>query len=206
MNNKIVYRHRRVDNNIVFYIGAGTKKRPYDKTGRSVLWIEIKNQTDYVVEILQTGLSKEEADELEEFLIYLYGRKDLGKGNLVNMTDGGNNLKNAKTWLGKCFTEKHKNNISNGCKGRVHSKEHKDKISKSGKGRLNSEEVKKKMSESHHHEKKVVCQIDVEGNIIEEFNSLKECSEKLKIPKPMVSRVCNGKAVTTKGLMFKYKN
>lgn len=103
MNNHYVYRHRRLDTNEIFYIGKGStypahtnsksckKKysRAFNKKSRNSWWNNISTKTDFVVEIIAIGLIEEEAFELEEFLITLYGRKDLGTGILVNMTSGG---------------------------------------------------------------------------------------------------------------------
>jgi hypothetical protein len=86
----IVYRHRRLDNNEVFYVGIGkTEKRAYSKNNRSKYWNRVVEKHQRTVEILASDLSWEEACELEILLIQEYGRKDLGLGNLVNMTDGG---------------------------------------------------------------------------------------------------------------------
>ena len=86
----IVYRHIRKDSNEVFYVGIGkTEKRAYDaKHHRSEFWHNIaKNGFD--VEIIFEGLSWDVACEKEKEFILLYGRRDLGNGTLVNMTDGG---------------------------------------------------------------------------------------------------------------------
>jgi hypothetical protein len=80
---KLVYRHRRLDNNKVFYIGIGNEKRPYSKK-RNKHWQNVVNKTDYVVEIISENLSLEDACELEMFLISEYGVK-----NLTNITCGG---------------------------------------------------------------------------------------------------------------------
>jgi len=88
----IVYRHRRIDTNEIFYIGIGkNKSRAYQKSKskRSTFWLNIVNKTDYQVEIIAEELTWEEACELEIFLINEYGRKDLGTGSLVNMSEGG---------------------------------------------------------------------------------------------------------------------
>ena len=86
----IVYRHIRQDTNEVFYVGIGkTEKRAYDKNGyRSDFWHNIA-QNGYDVEIIFDDLSWEHACEKEQEFISLYGRRDLGEGTLVNMTDGG---------------------------------------------------------------------------------------------------------------------
>jgi len=90
-----VYRHRRLDNNTIFYIGIGSRKdRAYTKNSRNKYWKNITNKIKYQVEIIADNLERENACELEIFLIKQYGRKDLGLGKLVNMTDGGDYLIN----------------------------------------------------------------------------------------------------------------
>ena len=58
---KIVYRHIRLDNNKVFYVGIGNEKRPYSKHGRNKHWNNIVNKTDYFVEIIAKNISLEDA-------------------------------------------------------------------------------------------------------------------------------------------------
>lgn len=93
----IVYRHRRLDTNEIFYVGIELdtlyKKaegvRSTRKNGRSKFWNNITLKTDYSVEIIYNNISNDEAIEVEIFLISLYGRKDLKLGSLVNLTNGG---------------------------------------------------------------------------------------------------------------------
>lgn len=86
----IVYKHTRLDKNEPFYIGIGkTEKRAYSKIGRNNRWNKIIKKTNYIIEIIHFDLTWEEACEKEKELIKLYGRKDLGTGTLINMTDGG---------------------------------------------------------------------------------------------------------------------
>ena len=92
-----VYRHIRLDKNEVFYIGIGSDdsgkyKRAYDNN-RSKFWKSIVKKAGYIVEIIsEDWLTWEEACEKEKFWIIFYGRADLGKGSLVNMTDGGDGI------------------------------------------------------------------------------------------------------------------
>lgn len=85
-----IYRHL-TSEGVVFYIGIGNNlKRPYAKRDRSNDWKEfVQNYPNYEVEILTTGLTKEEACEFEKLLISWYKRKDCCGGTLVNLTDGG---------------------------------------------------------------------------------------------------------------------
>jgi len=85
-----IYRHL-TSEGMVFYIGIGNNlKRPYNKKHRSKKWKEfIEICSNYEVQILTTGLTKEEACELEILLIAYYKRADCCGGNLLNLTNGG---------------------------------------------------------------------------------------------------------------------
>ena len=66
----VIYRHTRLDNNTVFYIGIGKEvKRAYSKKGRNNYWKNIVNLYEYEVEILKKDLSWENACELERALV-----------------------------------------------------------------------------------------------------------------------------------------
>ena len=64
-----VYRHRRLDTNEIFYVGIGRERRPYSKKDRNEHWKNIVSKYGYTVEIIAEDLSKEDACELEVFLI-----------------------------------------------------------------------------------------------------------------------------------------
>jgi len=86
----VLYRHIRLDTNTPFYIGIGQdEKRAYDKHHRNDHWKRIVKKHGYKVHIMMDDLTWEEACQKEIEFIQLYGRKDLGLGTLVNMTDGG---------------------------------------------------------------------------------------------------------------------
>lgn len=142
-----IYRHIRLDKNEVFYIGIGSDKnykRAHTKKNRNKYWHNIVNLTDYRVEIIsEEWLTWEESCEKEKFWIIFYGRADLKKGTLVNMTDGGDGA------LGSILTEERKRLISKTHKGKKLTEDHKRKISISHKGISNgpcSEKTKKKRS------------------------------------------------------------
>ena len=94
--NTVVYIHRRKDTGEVFYVGIGNRYRPKCKDYRNNYWWNILNKHGYTVEIVKTDLTWDEACEEEIRLIKHYGRKDLGLGTLVNMTDGGDGAKGVK--------------------------------------------------------------------------------------------------------------
>lgn len=91
-NNWYLYRHLKPCGE-VFYIGVGKSKgckRAYSRNNRNKWWEnKIKKYPNYEVQILKTGLTKEDAIELEKILISWYKRRDCCGGTLVNMTDGG---------------------------------------------------------------------------------------------------------------------
>lgn len=155
---KVVYRHRRLDTGDIFYIGIGNKKRAYNKKSRPKHWNNIVNKYGYTVEIIAEDLSKEDACELEIFLISLYGRRDLGKGNLINLTDGGDgNLNPSDEWREKASLRvKGENNYffnnplfgeSNGNFGNYWTEEQKNVMSEKKKGTKASTKTKKIWSE-----------------------------------------------------------
>lgn len=89
-----VYRHIRLDKNVPFYIGIGADEegeyeRAFYKYKRNKHWMNVINKTEYEVDILIEGLLWEEACLKEKEFIKLYGRRDIGTGTLVNMTNGG---------------------------------------------------------------------------------------------------------------------
>jgi hypothetical protein len=131
----VVYRHIRLDKNEVFYIGIGKdESRAYDKRrSRSDWWKSIISVTDYRVDILFDDLTWDEVCEKEIEFIKLYGRKDLGLGTLVNLTDGGDGS------IGYKNSDESNRKRSNKLKNRIMSDEHKRKISESLKGHKVSE-------------------------------------------------------------------
>lgn len=88
MDNKyIVYAHYTADENKLFYIGEGLKTRCNDSRPRtrSKLWKETVSNHGFYYKILYSGVSKSEAEKIEEKLI-----KELKKRGvkLVNHIDG----------------------------------------------------------------------------------------------------------------------
>jgi hypothetical protein len=119
----IVYQHIRKDTNQVFYIGIGEDiSRAYDKR-RKQHWKSIVNKHGYVVEILHDNLDWQQACKIEIQLISEIGRKDLGMGPLVNLTNGGE-----------------------GTPGRIVSKETRQLLKEKQTGKTYGDETKQKLS------------------------------------------------------------
>ena len=93
-----IYRHVRPDTNQVFFLGKGTNRRNVysyeranDQASRNTYWNNIVNKCggSYEVEIVMEFDAPEVCVAKEKEFIALYGRANLGKGTLCNLTDGG---------------------------------------------------------------------------------------------------------------------
>jgi len=169
-NNFCVYKHIRLDNNTVFYVGRGKNKRPYSTHNRNIHWHNIVNKCGFKVEIIGSDLSFDDANKLEKKHIKKYGRLDLNKGLLINLTNGGdgkdeyimseetkNKLKGKirsleyKKNLSKKAIERFKDKNNHPSTNKPRSKETKEKLSNIGKnniGELNGFFGKKHSKES----------------------------------------------------------
>lgn len=146
----IVYKHIRKDNGEIFYIGIGkTKRRITSDSGRNKYWHNIVNKVGYDWEIIKSNITWKEACIIEQELIKKYGRKDLGEGNLVNMTEGGEGFTSNHTDMTKLIMSEKKTGKNHWIYGKHHTKESKNKISKSHLGKVVSEESKEKNKQSH---------------------------------------------------------
>jgi hypothetical protein len=224
-----VYRHIRLDTNQVFYIGIGSApyyKRAVSKRDRNIYWKRIVNKTDYKIEILFDEISIEEARIKEIEFISLYGRHNLGKGTLCNLTDGGEGnfgviiseetrkkmskaqMGNTKHLLRKTPQEEINKKISLANKGRVRSEEAKKKVSDYFKkhghpctGTKFSQERKDKIKASK--KKFEVIQKDLDGNIIKIWESTKSV-KKGGFYQASVWKCCHNIQVIHKGFKWSY--
>ena len=93
-----VYLHRRDDTGEPFYVGKGTHRlrdkqqsfeRAHARDSRSRWWQNIANKAGVTVYMVASCQSDAAAQRLEKAMIADIGRRDLGLGPLVNITDGG---------------------------------------------------------------------------------------------------------------------
>jgi len=94
MNNKVGYHHKRLDTGEVFYVGIGDYRRPYSNDNRNPHWHHIVNKFGHEIIIIKENISWEDACIWETSEIKRIGRRDLGIGSLVNLTDGGEGTDN----------------------------------------------------------------------------------------------------------------
>lgn len=87
--NYYIYLHIKKTDGTPFYIGKGKNNRSKSKHGRNKFWHNIVNKYDYDIIYLEKNLTNDKANIKEIYWINKIGRRDLCKGPLVNLTDGG---------------------------------------------------------------------------------------------------------------------
>ena len=131
-----VYKHIRLDNNTVFYVGKGKGKRAY-KPKRNSFYYNVRNSCDCKVVIIKNNLTEKEAFNLEteviEDYVFVFGYGI----NIEGYKDFSN-----KTYLTNCTWG------GEGTSGRKHSEEEKRKTGESLKGHVASLETRQKQSNS----------------------------------------------------------
>ncbi len=174
----VVYRHRRLDTNEVFYVGIGLKEyRAYNKHNRKKHWHNIVDKCGYIVEIVAKDLDYEDAKELEMLLIETYGRRLNNTGPLVNITEGGEGTK------GMFFK---------------HTPETIAKMSQSRIGHNVSKETRLKISANHGRSRIVI-------NVAtgEEFKSCAEAARKIGMNQDTLSEKLRGRRFNNTDLEYK---
>jgi hypothetical protein len=214
-SDKLVYRHSRGDDGSVFYVGIGTKSRPYTKSKRSAYWKNIVSKHGYSIEILAQNLSLEDAIDLEMLLIKEYGRKDIGTGILCNLTDGGEGTINVTLEVRKKLSERRRG-VRTIPVGMIRNAEWCRKLSESKKGKVSTfkgkthtEEAKTLIrekralqiitKESRLKQAKAISGannpaakkiLDLENNVI--YNTMKEAANSIGMKYTTLSAMLNG--------------
>lgn len=204
-----IYRHIRPDTNEVFYIGKGNNldkrkslyRRAYEVVKRNKFWKNIyyKNNRNIIIEIIFHCKSHAEANVKEMEFIILYGRRDCGKGSLVNMTDGGDGS------LGVLVSDevrRKKRELGSPMKGKRHTIATKEKLSIAAKNRTTPnaflgkhhkiETIEKlrvyAKNRTYHHTHKVIDTLT--GTI---YNSVKDAALAISMNKKNLSSCLSGK-------------
>jgi len=139
------------DDGTPYYVGKGSGNRAYIRHGHRCA---PPASVDHIV----FYIAKDEVDafEMEELLIWYYGRWDLGLGRLRNLTNGGDSPPSRKgsppnsgsfkpgtnRWTGRVHSEKSKVRMSKAKKGKPWS----DIKRKAFKGYVPTEETNRKIS------------------------------------------------------------
>jgi len=112
-----------------YYIGKGTGNRIYSTNRKGLKPPKDKSRIIY----LKQNLTEEEAFRHEIYMIDVFGRKDLGTGILVNMTNGGEGTS------GSLRSDETRKRMSDANRGKNHP----------NYGKTASEETRKRMSDAH---------------------------------------------------------
>jgi len=157
MSKHYIYLHRRASDGRVFYVGKGSGKRAWTTAGRNRHWHNVAKKHGHTVEIYRNGLSEECSFSIERILIAAIGR-----GNLCNLTDGGEGISGLKrnfskehrmkiaiAATGRKASQATKDAMSAGQKGKIISESHRKALSDALKGHLTTDETKSKISEAH---------------------------------------------------------
>jgi len=207
-----LYRHIRLDKNEVFYIGIGGKtkndykyyKRAHKKHGRNSFWKNITNKTNYEVEIMLESDNLEFILQKEVEFIKLYGRRDLKKGTLVNLNDGG------KTPTRYLVSNNTIEKLKKANLGKKYSDETKAKVSISSKRmweeRLNNGISGREFLKNAIEKRKVsISQYDKDMNFIKSWNSISDAMRSVGVNSTSnIVNVCKNKRITAHGYIWKY--
>lgn len=223
-----LYRHIRLDKDEPFYIGIGTKislhktvkstySRAYSKYSRTKFWKDTVAKTKYEVEILLESDDYEFIKQKEIEFIALYGRKNLNKGALVNLTDGGDGVlggvgkfnSNSKpvfvynysgeyisSYESILLAEKDLN-ISRVCISKCINNENHQNLKfmffKEFKGSITTPQKK---FLKNYHSKKEVSVLNLDGSVFKIFESVTEASDFFKTGRDTITDNCNKEVKT----------
>lgn len=181
-----VYRHIRLDNNKVFYIGIGINtKRAYDIRQRNKYWHHVVNKHGYRVEVFLDNIDLDSAKIWEMYLIWLSGRADLGYGELVNMTDGGDgSINKSKEAIAKQLATAKANGTYDEMVKRI-----------SDIGRT------MKRSGKDSHVRKEVYLFDIHKRYLNRFDTITMCADYINANVSHLSKYMNGNG-SAKGFIF----
>lgn len=225
------YVHRRPDTGAIFYVGKGSGRRAYSLKQRSRFWrAVIEKAGGFEVEIVFQG--DEAACLAEEVrLIALHGRRDLGTGQLVNLTAGGDGLltpgaetrtkmserRRGRKWTAaeheaakrRCVTAETRAKMSASAMGKVKSPEHVANLVKALKERTSEQKaetaakIRAKTAGSKNHTARAVIATHPDGTE-ERFNCAKELIDKYDLHQSEVSKCCRGKRSSHRGLKVRF--
>jgi hypothetical protein len=207
-----IYQHSNPTTGEIFYIGLGTKDRPYSfNTGRSKEWQEYINVNGKPkVTILHDGLTVEEADRIERELVSRLGRKGVDiDGILLNKSSGGQKgalgiKQDPETLLRKSISMTGK---------KMHSDEQKQKwsLERTGKktnwdpNHIKADKGRPKPPGFMGKGASPVLQYSLDGKFIKEWPNQKEVFDKLGIKSSSIWSNIKGITKQAGGFVWKYK-
>lgn len=184
--------------------GQGYKTQVFYRAIEKYGWESIQH------EILADGLTEEEAKKIERFYIQSFMTTDSKYG--YNVSIGGEGV-----MTGRKHSDQAKQKMSVAHKqipswwiGKKLSEEHRKHLSESHMGSVQSEETKRKRAEKLKGHKvnidslvKAVVQMDLDGNVIQEFESITDAFQKTGTRH--ITEVCRGERKQANGFKWKYR-
>lgn len=181
----------------------------------------------FIPEVLEDGLSLEEANDREEYWIREldtlvpngYNLAGGGRNHIVHPSTGkkiSQSNKGRKVWnKGKKMSEEYCRKMSDARKGkkmwpngRTFSEEHKRHISESRKGWIVPEEIiehRKEVMTNNVKTSKKVCQYSLDGQFVGEYPSIAEASRQTGYSHSHICEACKGKLESAGGYIWRYK-
>jgi len=203
---KCIYFHINSNTQEVFYVGQGNLMRAYNTNTRNIIWHRYTKKHNYYVSIIHTELTAEQANEKEIAYIKQFGRKDLGLGTLVNLTDGGTGV------YGFDYVKREKPD-----KSILQVSKDRKKIKRLllNKG-LDPEELTSEELDQHILDKKnkkglwknklkvEVDKLDLEDNFISKYETVTSAAEANNCAKSHITECIKGRRNTTGGFKWRY--
>jgi hypothetical protein len=207
-------------------------RRAYSKKNRNKHWHNIINlNPNYEIKIVIESDNYNWIKQQEILLIFIYGRVDLNLGTLCNWTNGGDGTINLNEEIrkimsfkrtGKKHTKEAKKKISiantgnSYRKGDKNSESHKLKQSiymknsyKNGERKNpNPKGVKRDsvlMNNINSKKRKVILQLSLEGDFIQEWESVKSANLYFNLSNSAISNCLRGDCKTSQGFKWVYK-
>lgn len=207
MGKHYLYRHIRKDTESVFYVGIGTKSEKYEthikeysrafvKSKRNVIWNRIIAKTDYEVEILMESDDYDFIKQKEIEFIALYGRRDLDKGTLCNLTDGGEGSKNI------IVSKETSAKLSKSLKGHITTNETKLAISISNTGKKRTKEMCEAQRLARLGDKSHTAKLTLNSQTGIYYGTIDEAAYIHGIGRTAMSDMLNGKRRNTTNVIF----
>lgn len=196
-----VYFHRNPKTGVIFYVGIGRGRRPYDFVRRSILWHRyVAKHGEPLVELLFEGCTKEQAYAHERALIRGLGRRNLGTGELLNLTDGGEGA------YGRKMSEKARQALRDANLGNKWDEKRRANYIKAKTGK----KVKPR-TETHSRSlsllsptKKRVVRIALDGSEALCYHSMQEAARENKTYATAIKGCCEGKHKIIAGFKWMY--
>lgn len=196
-NDRLVYRWYDIDNDYTFYVGNGdlTRANKY-KDSRNDLFMEYYNGHNCQMEILATGLTKSEANELEAKITQEYKNKGECHCNKFIGTHPTEDFKKWQSEVRKGIP------VPQDKIFKQHSKETKDIL------RAQSIEYysnKNNIEKARNVQKgRPIVQFDKEWNFVKQWGYIREAADKLNYDRNTIARCCKGEQKTYKDCRWVY--